>query len=246
VHTAITNISKLKQAHAVAQDIDREQEKFTQSIADHLRTPLVTISNFSRTILQEHATELSAELKDIIERMECAAVRTEATLQHLLEYCCLGYEPVALDPVNLEELMQQVIIEHRATLQHHRAELTIDRPLPCVRGARLLLAQVIANVLTNTLKHTKPDGTPRIRISAERIKEEIVLKISDEGTPLETTHEEEQNFQVFERRREKDCYWGAGIGLAIVRRTIERMHGRVWVDSGAGKANCFYIGLPAV
>ena len=244
VHTAITNISKMKQAHAVVEDIDREQENFTQSLADHLQTPLIAISKFARTMLQEHPAELSSEIKSMIERMECAALRMESTLQHLLEYCSLGHEEVALDPVNLEELMQHVMVEHRLMIEHRRAEITVDRPLPCVRGARLLLGQVLANILTNTLKRTGPGQTPRIRIRAEQHGDEVVLTVADEGTPP-TVRQEDRDFGMLERRRERDCYSGTGVGLAILRRTVERMNGRVWVETAFGKGTTFHIGLPA-
>jgi light-regulated signal transduction histidine kinase (bacteriophytochrome) len=245
VNTAITNISKLKQAHAIVSDIESEREEVAQSITHYLGAPLVTICKFARALLQDPSFEESVEVKSMIERMECAAVRMEATLQDLLEYCCLGHEEVALDPVNLDELMQHVVMEHRSIIQRRGAEISIDRPLPCVRGAPLLLGQVLANVVTNALKNAKPDERPRLRISASLNETEVVLKVSDESPTAHGNPEEEQ-FRLFERMHERGCYQGAGVGLAIVRRAIERMNGRVWVESSSGKGTCFNIGLPAV
>lgn len=245
VNTALTNISKIKQAHAIVSDIEAEQGEASQTITQYLRAPLATINKCSRALLQEHGLEQEERVKNIIERMECAAVRMETTLQDLLEYCCLGHEEVALDPVNLDELTQHVIVEHRDIIQRRGAEIIIERPLPCVRGARLLLGQVLANVVTSALKPTKLDTKPRLRIRASQCGGEVVLKVLDEGRS-ENAVPEEEKFWLFERMHEKGRYRGAGVGLAIIRRAIERMNGRVWVDSDPEKGMCFNIGLPTV
>ena len=240
VHTAITNITKLKQAHAIVKDIEDEQESSNQPIGQHLCTPLGTIRNVARLMLHEHSADLGVESRNMIERMEHAAARMEATIEHLLAYC-IGHQEVALDPVNLEELMQQVILEHRAIIERRRAEIRVGRPLPCVRGARLLLGQVLANVLTNMLSHAA-QPSPRISISAEQSGSEIVLTMS-EVAPPQAGQPEEQRYGVSERRND---YWDGGIGLALIHRTIERMNGRVWVESESDRGPSFNIGLPAV
>jgi light-regulated signal transduction histidine kinase (bacteriophytochrome) len=245
VNTALTNVSKVRQAHAIVSDIEAEQGEASQSITQFLRAPLVTINKSARALLQEHGLEQDEGVKNIIERMECAAVRMENTLQDLLDYCCLGQEKVALDPVNLDELAQHVIMEHRDIIQRRGAEIIVERPLPCVRGARLLLGQVLANVVTSALKPTKPDTKPRLRIHASQHDHEVVLKVLDEGRSDDALPEQEK-FWLFERIHEKGRYGGAGVGLAIIRRAIERMNGRVWVDSRPEKGMCFNIGLPIV
>ncbi|MGH7958090.1 MAG: sensor histidine kinase, partial [Opitutaceae bacterium] len=244
VHTAITNISKLNQVSAVVQDIEREREAYTHAVCHPGGPAPATVSRHARTLLHDHATELSTQVKNTLERMECAAVRMEATFQDLLDFCCLGHDSVALDPVNLEELMQHVVMEQRIAIQRRRAEIAVERPLPCVRGAHMLLGQVLVGVVTNML-HCGAGQPPRLRISAAQQDGEIVLTIVDEcmlaDAPLD-----ERSFRAFERRHERDSYWCNDIGLAVIRRTIERMNGRVWVDSGLGKNTSFNIGLPAV
>jgi light-regulated signal transduction histidine kinase (bacteriophytochrome) len=177
--------------------------------------------------------------------MECAAVRMEATFQDLLDFCCLGHDELALDPVNLEELVQQITMEQRTAIQRRHAEIAIERPLPCVRGSHLLLGQVLANVVTHMLRHGEPEEGPRIRIGAQKREGEIVLKIVGARTPPDAKLDE-RSFRTFERRHERDSFWRNGVGLAVVRRTIERMNGRLWVESEPGNNTCVNIGLPSV
>jgi PAS domain S-box-containing protein len=242
--TAITNISKVKQARASVQDISLERDSTAQSDSESLRAPLVTVTNFARTLLHHHAAELGVEVKSVIERMECAAVRMDATVQHLLEYCCLEHAELALDPVSLEELMQHVMMEHRGFIQRQRAQITIERPLPCVRGARLVLGQVLANLLTNALRHVPPEKTPRLRISATAQGQETILTIATvaSGEATEMAWQPE----VFHRTKEKEREQAAEVALVVVRQAVERMNGRVWTDVAAGKVTCFHIGLPTV
>lgn len=244
VHTAITNISKLQQADVLAHDIDGETGDSAQSVTQHLKAPLAAINALSRALLQEHAAGLSPEAKGMIERVECSVVRMESHLQQLLEYCWLAQEDVALDPVNLEELMQHVVMEHRLVIERRGARISVERPLPCVRGARLLLAQVLVNVVLSALNHTAADRTPALRISAVQQEREIVLTVYDDSRP-DPAKPAEERFRVFERLHENGSFHG-GIGLAIVRRAIERMKGRVWVDSGLDQGTSINIALPAV
>lgn len=244
VNTAITHISKLQQANAVAEDITREQDALTKLVTQPLQSPPACVSGFARSILREHAAELTPAVTSLVERMECAAVRMERILQSLLDYP-LGVEEVALDPVNLEELMQHVVMEHRALVQRRNAEITIERPLPCVRGARLLLGQVLTAVLTHALTRAKATDTPRLRVSAQQLGSEVVLTVLHEGIPPEVA-DSAQNFRRFEQGRSEDFFSGVAVGFAIVKRTIERMHGRVWLEPDMGECTRFNIGLPAV
>lgn len=243
VHTALFNISRVRQAQALVGDIAREEEALSESILRDLHAPVATISSFSRLILSSHADSLVPDVKDMVERMECAAVRMEATLQHLLEYSCLGSEEIALDPVNLDELVQQIIVEQRRLIRHRAANITVERPLPCVRGARLMLAQVIANVLAHALKSGSPEHGPSIVIAAETREDVVVLRIRDAGLQRDVP---EQSFRVFERLIDRGGCLAEGIGLAIVRRAIERMNGRVWVESPTAQGSSFNLELPKV
>lgn len=240
---AISDITKLKHTQRSLEEINREQEAFNYSISHDLRAPLITINNYAGIVLSDYAAGLEEDGRMMLERIRCAAVRMEDTLKHLLEYSTLSREDIALEPVDVEQLVKDLLIEHRGLLQETHAEATVDRPLPSVRACATILNQVLANLLTNAVKYTQAGEPPRIRIFAERRQSNVVLKVTDRGIGIEPKYHE-RIFRIFERLHGYSKYPGSGVGLAIARRAMERMNGRIWVESQPGSGSCFCLELP--
>lgn len=245
VHIAITDISKLKRTQRMLEEINREQEAFNYSISHDLRAPLVTISNYARIVMSDHGQMLDEESRGMMQRIENAAVRMEETLKHLLEYSTLAREEVVLQNVNVGELVRDLLIEHRGVIQEREAQITVQPGIPPVRGSRTILNQVLANLLTNALKYTHPGTPPRIEIGGVEAEggTSVVLHVRDHGIGIEAKHHE-RIFRIFERLHGYSRYPGSGVGLAIARRAVERMNGRIWLESEPGEGSCFFIGLP--
>lgn len=244
VHTAITNIAKLKQAHAIADDIASEQISFARSLVHDARAPLANLTIQARHALQLAGDSLAPDLRETIERIEFAAVRTDAVLQHLLDFCHLGLDEIALDPVNLDELVQQVVVEQRGLIHRTCAEISIDRPLPCARGARLILGQVLTCILASMLKHASPTSGARIRISAEESDTTVMLHLTDSALALKPELAE-SSFRVFEHLHGYDSSLGHGVTLALVRGAIARMNGSVLVGTNVGEGHRVTLAFPA-
>ena len=242
IHIAITDISKLRRAQSFLEEINREQEAFNYSISHDLRAPLVTINNYANIVLGEHSETMDAESRAMVERIRCAAVRMEATLKNLLEYSTLAREEIVLEAVSLDRVVADLLIEHRALIEEKKAEVVVERPLPAVRGTRTLLGQVFANLLTNALKYTQAGTVPHVRIWAVVSDHKVQINVADQGIGIEAKYHE-RVFKIFERLHGYSRYPGSGVGLAIARRAIERMNGRIWVQSEAGKGCCFCLEL---
>jgi signal transduction histidine kinase len=136
-----------------------------------------------------------------------------------------------------------MLIEHRALLEERRADVAVAPSLPAVRGCVPILNQVLSNLLTNALKYTREGENPVVRISAETRNRTIVLRVADRGIGIDRRHHE-RIFRIFERLHGYSKYPGSGVGLAIARRAVERMHGRIWVESQPDQGSCFCIELP--
>jgi PAS domain S-box-containing protein len=243
IHVAISDISKLKQTQRILEEINREQEAFNYSISHDLRAPLITINNYAGIVLSDFAAGMDEEGRAMVERIRCAGVRMEETLKHLLEYSTLAREDIALEVVNTEEVVKELLIEHRGLLQEKVAEVHVDRPIPPVRGCVPILNQVLANLLTNAVKYTREGEAPHVRIFAETRPTTVVLKVADRGIGIERKYHE-RIFRIFERLHGYSKYPGSGVGLAIARRAVERMQGRIWVESEPGKGSTFCMELP--
>lgn len=242
IHTAITDISGLKKTQRVLEEINREQETFNASISHDLRAPLITISNYAKIISEEHATQLDEEGRMMISRIERAAGRMERTLKQLLEYGTLAREEVTLEEFPLDQAVRNVLLEHQEAIKECGAEVANECPALQVRASRMVLSLVLANLLTNALKFVEKGAVPKVRISAGIVDDQVVLKVIDQGIGIDGKFHH-QIFRVFERLHGYSRYPGTGIGLAIARRGIERMKGRIWVESETGKGSCFCIGL---
>jgi PAS domain S-box-containing protein len=243
IHVAITNVAKMKDAQNELEEINREQEAFNYSISHDLRAPLITINNYAGIILTDHGWRLQEDGRSMVQRIQAAAIRMEATLKHLLAYSKLAREDIVLEAVDVERAVTELLIEHRGMIEETKAEVQVERPLPPVRGSALMLNQVLANLLTNAVKYTEPGQTAKIRIFAEPRGTQVVLKVADQGIGIDPKYHQ-KIFQLFERLHGYSRYPGSGVGLAIARRAIERMKGRIWVQSEAGKGSCFCLELP--
>jgi PAS domain S-box-containing protein len=241
VHIGISDISQLKQVQRTLEEINQEQEAFNYSISHDLRSPLVTINNYARIVLTDHAQQLDDEARGMLRRIQSAASRMEDTLRHLLHYSSLSREEITLSPVNVDDVVRELLLEHSAMILERQGDVLVDRPLPTVRACRVVLSQVLANLLTNALKYTRPGEAPSVRIFAEETENTVVLKVADQGIGIDPAHHE-RIFRVFERLHGR--YPGTGVGLAIARRAVERMGGRIWVNSELGCGSCFSVELP--
>lgn len=243
IHVAMADVSALKQSQRTLADVNREQETFNYSISHDLRAPVVTISNYARIVLNEHAESLNEEGRGMVERIEHAAARMEATLRQLLDYSRLSRAEAVFETISLNDAVCELLIEHRDAIQAKRAEISVGPELPSVRGSRLHLGQVLGNLLRNALLYTRPGEAPRIAISAEMAGRLVIVRVADGGIGIDPRHHD-RIFRIFERLHGAARYPGSGIGLAIARRAAERMNGRIWVESELEKGSTFFLELP--
>jgi PAS domain S-box-containing protein len=243
VRMAITDISELKKTQRELVEINHEQEAFNYSISHDLRSPLVTISNFTRIVMTEHVDRIDEEGRLMLQRIEAAAMRLDEMLQRLLEYSRLAREEILLEAVNVGEIVDVLLVEHRAMIEYRKAEIAVERPLGCVRASRVLLTQGLSNLLTNALKYTDVGQRPQVHISTHAQGGATIVKIADEGIGIEAKNHD-RIFKVFERVHDRKRYPGSGVGLAIVQRAVGRMNGRIWLESELHKGSCFHVELP--
>src|SRR6185436_7794576 len=123
------------------------------------------------------------------------------------------------------------------------AQIKVEGPLPSVHAARATLPRVLTNLLSNALKFVRPEVTPVIRVRAERRDGRHRLWVEDNGIGIASEFHA-RIFKVFERLNKAEEYPGTGIGLAIVARSMERMGGRVGIESELGRGSRFWIEFP--
>jgi len=168
----------------------------------------------------------------------------DTLVQDLLAYSRLGRDELTLGPVDLGEAVVEAQALLEAELRERRARVVMEGPAPPLVGHRATLVQVIANLLGNAAKFVAVGTEPLVRVWTEPRNGRVRLWVEDNGIGIEPAHLD-RVFGVFERLHGSDAYPGTGIGLAIVRRGVERMGGRVGVESVPGQGSRFWIELPA-
>ena len=219
-----------------------ELEGVSYSLSHDLRGPLRTIQGFAQLVLEDAGERLKAEEQDLLRKAIKAAHRLDRLIQDVLTYTRVSRQSVVLETVDVERLLRQ-IVDERPELRRPRAEIEIASPLLKVHGHEASLTQVITNLLDNAVKFVPPDRTPRIHIHSRALGDQVELCFEDNGIgiPLEA---QGRLFSIFQRVHDDKKYPGTGIGLAIVRKAVERMGGSVRLESEPGVGSRFCVRLP--
>lgn len=222
----------------------RELEAYSYTIAHDLRAPLRSIHRFSEILLEEYAKSIDAPGQDYARRIVAGAEKMDTLISGLLEYSRLTqaeYHPQVVRPAEVVAEVLRTLLEASSS---RNPEIDFDENLPEVIGDRMLLHQIFQNLVSNALKFVERNVRPRVRISGERVGDAVVLSVTDNGLGI-PPESQKRLFRVFERLENARDYPGTGIGLAIVRRSVEWMGGECGVVSEPGKGSRFWVRLPA-
>ncbi len=221
---------------------NEELEAFAYSVSHDLRAPLRAMQGFAEALLEDYGENIDELGQEYAQRIVTSAQRLENLIQDLLSYSRLSRTELSLKVIDLTLVMSEAISLIQPELDQKQAEVTIQSPLLEVIGHRPTLVQAITNLLTNAIKFVEVDLPRQVQVYAERRGDSVRLWVRDHGIGIAPEHQQ-RIFRVFERLHGQETYPGTGIGLAIVRKGVERMGGRVGVESQLGKGSRFWIEL---
>jgi PAS domain S-box-containing protein len=225
-------------------EVNKELESFNYSISHDLRAPLRSIASFTQVVLTQYDDVLPAEGQDYLRRVENAAKYMDKLLMDLLDYSRLSRSEMELVPVNLEGAVSDVLFSIDQEIRSCNAEIEIVRPLGSVIGHPATVRQILFNLIVNAMKFVGPDKVPVVRIWAEPADGFQRVMIQDNGIGIPTQFHR-KIFGLFQRLHSHHAYPGTGVGLAMVQKGVERMAGRIGVDSEQGKGSRFWFLLRA-
>ena len=219
---------------------NNELESFIYSISHDLRTPLRAINGYASILAEENSTRLDADGLDMLRRIARGAVRMGDLIDDLLTFSRVGRAGLNRMQVDMEALARTVVEELHHMNPHAQVEI---QALPVAMADPALLRQVLLNLAGNALKFTSRRADARIEIGVMREGGAPVYYIRDNGAGFDPSHAAKL-FGVFQRLHQESEFPGTGVGLAIVKRIIERHGGRVWADATPGKGATFFFTLP--
>lgn len=235
----------LTRRSAEIEGINKELESFSYTISHDLRAPLRAMQGLSNALVEDYSHCLEPAGQDYARRIAGAASRMDSLIQDLLEYSRLSRAQLELKAINLDLLVDELLTENQSEIDERQAVVTVRRPLPEVRGHATTLMQILTNLLSNALKFVRPGVKPAVSIRAEPQENSHRIWVEDNGIGIAPEHHE-RIFRVFERLHASDAYPGTGIGLAIVHKGIERLGGRMGIESKPGQGSRFWLDLPKV
>ena len=222
------------------QQANEELEAFCHTVSHDLRGPLTGIRGFSQLLLEELEYPAGAEL-DYIQRVLDITDRTLQLLNDLLGLSRAARTDLQHDPVDLSTIVETIAADLQLQYPERQVRFVIQKNVSTV-GDENLLRVVLNNLINNAWKYTSKKQTAEIRFFTLPLKEETVYCIRDDGAGFRMTYVD-RLFQAFSRLHTAHEFPGTGVGLATVRRIVQRHNGRVWAEGEEGKGASFYFTL---
>ncbi len=219
-----------------------ELEAFSYSVSHDLRAPLRAMQGYSQFLMDDYGAQLDETGKDYVARIINSGNRLDRLIQDVLTYSRFARSELEIRPINLENLVKE-IVQHYPTLQSPLADIKIETPLVNVMGHDGSMTQCVSNLLSNAVKFVPSGKVPQVKVWTDYIGPEVRVWFHDNGIGIDPAHQN-RIFKMFERGPHETKYDGTGIGLAIVNKAVERMGGKVGVESAPGKGSKFWIQLP--
>jgi PAS domain S-box-containing protein len=220
-----------------------QMEEFSYSVSHDLRAPVRAMQGYANAALELYGERLDARGRDFLDRIIRGSTRMDRLIQDVLTYSRIARSEIQLQPVSLQKLVPDVI-QHYPEMQSPRAEIVIRDPLLDVVAHEPSLTQAISNLLSNGVKFVAPGSVAKLQIWTELRQDKVRLWVEDNGIGIKPEHQS-RLFGMFERIHPDKQYNGTGIGLAIVRKAVERMGGSAGVESDGITGSSFWIELPA-
>jgi PAS domain S-box-containing protein len=223
---------------------NQELEQFTYSVSHDLKAPLRGINGYMQILLDQHGPHLEPDAKQLLGYVRESAGQMENLINDLLTYSRLEQREVTMAPIQLKPVLESLLAERQNELTRLNFSVSIDLACQRVFVEREGFQMSIRNILDNAIKFSQVSKSPQLMISSYRAEDNCVLVVADNGQGFDMQFHD-KIFQIFERLNLAEDYPGTGIGLALVKKAMNRIGGRVWAQSSPGEGATFYLELPS-
>ena len=218
-----------------------ELEQFAYIASHDLQEPLRMITSYTELLNKRYSPRFDDDAKEFMAFVVDGASRMKQLINDLLAYSRVGTKRKLPEPTDSQAILDKALLNLGIAVKESSATVTAD-PLPAIMADPVQLGQLFQNLIGNAIKfHGKEP--PCVHISAERHGNEWVFSVRDNGIGIDPQHFD-RIFMIFQRLHARQEYSGTGIGLAVCKKIVENMGGRIWLDSEPGKGTTFFFTAP--
>lgn len=253
---AVQDISERKQQEEKLKKLNRELEKKLKElaisnaeleqfayVASHdLQEPLRMVTSFLTQLEKKYSDKLDDKAHQYIHFATDGAFRMRQIILDLLEYSRVGRSEDKVEPIEISSLLEEITLLFRKKIDESKASIHWDE-MPVIKAQKTPIRQLFQNLLSNALKYVDVDKKPIIQLKVEDLGNEWQFAIEDNGIGIAPEFHS-KIFIIFQRLHNRDAYSGTGMGLAICKKIIDNLGGKIWVKSEEGKGSTFYFTLP--
>lgn len=222
-----------------------ELEAFTYTVSHDLKSPLRAIDAYSRIMLEDYPQQMEGEMGEIVNNIKNISRDMIALINKLLQYSTMARLDIYKESVEINKIIRMIFDELAAAIPERQIKLIMETELPRVKADKILLKQVIYNVISNAIKFTKTRDMAAIKVGHAIDEEEVVFYINDNGVGFDMKSSSKL-FGIFQRLHSLEEYEGTGIGLATVRKIMQKHGGRTWIEGEIDKGATVYFTLPII
>lgn len=216
-----------------------ELDTFTYTISHDLKNPLTTIKSFSQLIFREKS-DLS-KIHAMSERITLGTERMQGMIDEVLRYSKVGQSKIQAKSIDMQKMLDE--LRNDLLISYNNSNLEINLlDTPAVFGDELMVFQVFSNLVGNAVKYSSKASRPCVTVSGTLKEGETIYSIMDNGIGI-PSDQHSSIFELFSRARTSGDFEGTGVGLAIVKRILEKHNGRIWLESTEGRGTTFYVGF---
>ncbi len=220
---------------------NEDLERFAYIASHDLQEPLRSVISFSQLLERRYKRQIDADADEYINYIVEGGKRMQALVSDLLEYSRVNTRAEPFQTTNFDKVLESAIQNLQYAIMNTGAIIE-STPLPVLKVDPEQVRMVFQNLISNAIKFRR-DDPPCIRISAKKIQDMWMFAFQDNGIGIDSAFYD-RIFVIFQRLHTRNKYPGTGVGLAIVKKIIERHGGRIWVESEIGKGSTFFFTLP--
>lgn len=220
-----------------------ELDTFSYTISHDLRTPLTSIKSYTELYISKNKNPDDPG-KPLLDRVLAGADKMRFLIDEILKLARVGRADIELTKISMREMINEIVQDSVSAFKVPHAQIDIGE-CPPIDGDPTLVMQVFSNIISNAVKYSAKREVPMVSISGVDENNVIIYSIQDNGIGIEVDHHDKV-FELFRRMENVKDFEGTGVGLAIVKRIMERHNARIWFESETDKGTTFYLSFKKI